>query len=202
MKTTHKMFDFKLRHPRRNLPARTGRKRGESNLVLAFTKAYIATIAPHGIGGREFALSGFGTADFIWLAWRHSTASEDGSALSMEKIKFQLTPRKLTAFEMKLTDWRKGLAQAYRYSYFADLAIVVLPPDAVKLAKTKLKLFQQLNIGLWSFDKTTGRIRKLSTPRNSKPRNLRAKERALESLGRFVKFSKLCKQSETVGQRL
>ena len=187
------MFDFKLRHPRRNLPVRVGRKRGESNFVSAFTKAYIASIAPHGIGGSEFALSGFGIADFVWLAWRQSAASEDGTALSVENMKAQLALQKLTAFEMKLTDWRKGLAQAYRYSYFADVALVVLPLDAAKTAKAELKLFRDLGVGLWSFDKASGKIRKLFTPRYAKPRNARAREKALESLGRFLKFSKFGK---------
>lgn len=192
MKTAH-IFNFRIRHPRRNLPAGVGRKRGESNFVSAFTKAYIASIAPHGIGGSEFALSGFGIADFVWLAWRPSDASEDGTALSVENIKAQLALQKLTAFEMKLTDWRKGLAQAYRYSYFADVAILVLPPDVVKTTKAELKLFRELSVGLWSFDKATGKILKLFTPRHTKPRNARAKEKALESLGRFLKFSKFGK---------
>lgn len=192
MKTAH-IFDFRHRHPRRNLPAGVGRKRGESNFVSAFTKAYITSISPHGIGGSEFALSGFGIADFVWLAWQQSEASEDGTALSVENIKAQLARQKLTAFEMKLTDWRKGLAQAYRYTYFADVALVVLQPDVAKNAKAELKLFRALRVGLWSFDKATGKIRKLFTPRHAKPRNVRAREKALESLGRFLKFSKFGK---------
>jgi hypothetical protein len=192
MKTMH-LFNSRCRHPRRNLPAEVNRKRGESNFVSAFTKAYIASIAPHGIGTNEFALSGFGIADFIWLAWRHSANSDDGTALSVKKIKSQRVWQKLTAFEMKLTDWRKGFSQAYRYSYFADLAIVVLPPDTAKAAEAELSLFRKLSVGLWSFDKTSGKIRKLFTPRHSKPRNTKAKEKALESLGRSLKFRKLAK---------
>lgn len=189
VKTAH-LFDFRLRHPRRNLPARVSRKRGESNFVSAFAKAYIVSVAPNGFGGNEFALSGFGIADFVWLAWQHSSAGEDATALSIEKIKTQLAREKLTAFEMKLTDWRKGLSQAYRYGYFADLAVVVVPPNTVKVAKAELKQFRKLGVGLWSFDKVTGKIRRIFTPRGSKPRNARAKEKALESLGRFLKFSK------------
>jgi hypothetical protein len=192
MKTIH-LFNSRCRHPRRNLPVEVNRKRGESNFVSAFTKAYIASIARHGIGTNEFALSGFGIADFIWLAWRHSANSDDGTALSVKKIKSRRTWQKLTAFEMKLTDWRKGFGQAYRYSYFADLAIVVLPPDTAKTAEADLKLFRKLSVGLWSFDKTSGKIRKIFTPRHSKPRNAKAKEKALESLGRSLKFSKFVK---------
>lgn len=192
VKTAH-FFDFKLRHPRRNLPTRFSRKRGESSFVSAFAKAYIASIAPQGVGGNEFALAGFGIADFVWLAWRHSAASEDATALSVEEFKVQLSQKKLTAFEMKLTDWRKGFSQAYRYSYFADLAVVVVPPDVAKIARAEIKSLRKLGVGLWSFDKRTGKVRKVFTSRDSKPRNSRAKEKALESLSRFIKFSKLGK---------
>ena len=192
MKRAH-VFEFRNRHPRRNLPAGVGRKRGESNFVSAFTKAYIASIAPHGIGGSEFALSGFGIADFVWLAWQQSAAREDGAALSVESIEAQLARQKLTAFEMKLTDWRKGLAQAYRYGYFADVALVILPPAVARNAKAELKLFRKLGVGLWSFEKTTGKICRIFTPRPASPRNIRAREKALESLGRFLKFSKFGK---------
>jgi hypothetical protein len=190
---TIRLFNSRCRHPRLNLPVEVNRKRGESNFVSAFTKAYIASIARHGIGTNEFALSGFGIADFIWLAWRHSVNSDDGTALSVKKIKSRRVWQKLTAFEMKLTDWRKGFGQAYRYGYFADLAIVVLPPDTAKTAEAESKLFRKLGVGLWSFDKTSGKIRKIFTPRHSKPRNAKAKEKALESLERSLKFRKLVK---------
>jgi hypothetical protein len=191
--TTARILDFGTRSPRRNLPARVSRKRGESNFVAAFSKAYIASVAPHGIGGGEFALSGFGIADFIWLAWNHPGAGEDGTGLSVENLKSRMAGHKLTAFEMKLSDWRKGLAQAYRYSYFADTAIVVLPPAAAKTAHARLSLFRESGVGLWSFDKTTGKIRRFFTSRHSKPRSARANQKALESLHRFLKFSKFTK---------
>jgi len=190
---TAQLLKFKQRHPRRNLPAALARKRGESNFVSTFSKAYIASIASGGIGGKEFALSGFGIADFVWIAWQSAVNPDEGSALSIEKLKSLLNRHKLTAFEMKLSDWRKGLAQAYRYSYFADLAVVVLPPALAATAKAALDRFRASSIGLWSFDPASGAIRKLFTPRSSGPRNSKAKERALDSIGRVLKFSKLRK---------
>lgn len=190
---TAQILDFQFRSPRRNLPIKVSRKRGESNFVSAFSKAYVASIAPHGIGGSEFALAGFGIADFVWLAWRHSTLSEDGTALSIEEIKSELARRKLVAFEMKLTDWRKGLAQAYRYGYFSDQTVLVLPPQTAKLARLELKLFRKLSVGLWSFHQRTGAIRKYFTPRTSEPRSAKAKEKALDLLGNFFKLRKLRK---------
>src|ERR1035437_6829522 len=84
---TAQLLKFKQRHPRRNLPAALARKRGESNFVSTFSKAYIASIASGGIGGKEFALSGFGIADFVWIAWRNAVNPNEGSALSIEKLK-------------------------------------------------------------------------------------------------------------------
>ena len=192
MKAAH-LLKFKQRHPRRNLPAALARKRGESNFVSTFTKAYIASVMTGGFGGKEFALSGFGIADFVWVGWQNAINPDEGSALTIEKIKSLLNRHKLTAFEMKLTDWRKGLAQAYRYSYFADLAVVVLPPKIAATAKTDLDLFRESNVGLWSFNPTTGAIRKLFTPRGTGPRSVKANAKALESLGRSLKFSQFLK---------
>lgn len=190
---TAQLLKFKQRHPRRNLPAALARKRGESNFVSSFSKAYVSSIAAGGIGGKEFALSGFGIADFVWIAWRNAVNPDEGSALSIEQLKSLLNQHKLTAFEMKLSDWRKGLTQAYRYSYFADQAVVVLPPDLAATAKADLDLFRESNVGIWSFDPATEVIRKLFTPRRSGPRSPRAKDKALESLGRSLHFSQLRK---------
>jgi len=190
---TAQLLNFRQRHPRRNLPAALARKRGESNFVSSFSKAYIASIAAGGFGGKEFALSGFGIADFVWIAWRNAVNPDEGSALSIEMLKSFLNRQKLTAFEMKLSDWRKGLAQAYRYSYFADQAVVVLPTDLAATAKADLELFRNSNVGLWSFDPAKETIRKLFTPRRSGPRSPRAKDKALESLGRSLHFSQLRK---------
>jgi len=95
---------------------------------------------------------------------------------------------------MKMSDWRKGLAQAYRYSYFADLAVVVLPPNVAATAKAGLGLFRESKIGLWSFNADTGVIHKMFTPRCSGPRSPGAKDKAVESLGRRLKFSHLLKK--------
>ena len=198
MNHTSRMLKLPLNHPRRNLPVAISRKRGESNFVAVFADAYIRSISSHGVGGREFALSGFGVADFVWLAWTPLDGNSEGSALSLKRFKADRLNYRLTAFEMKLTDWRKGLAQAYRYSYFADLSVVVLPPDTARLAIAELALFRQLRVGLWSFDKKRAKIRKLFTPSESKPRNLQVKEKALELLGHFLKFGKLSKELQPI----
>lgn len=197
MQTCNYLLDFKHRQPRRNLPSSVSRKRGESNFVAAFTKAYIKSVVPKGVGGTEFPLSGYGIADFVWLAWQESPTSEDGTALSLETLKSKLSRKKLMAFEMKMTDWRKGLSQAYRYSYFADITILVLPLETAALAKSSLDRFREHRVGLWSFDKATGKICRLFTPRASKPRNANAREKALNVLSQRL-VSKFCKPHKQV----
>jgi hypothetical protein len=188
-----KLYNFLRSNPRRNLPGAISRKRGEANFVSAFTKAYLGTIGRHGIGGRQFALSGFGIADFVWIAWRKSQDGEEGSAVSLEQLRTRLSRQKLAAFEMKLTDWRKGLAQAYRYSYFADLSVVVMPAAVVDVARENLALFRLLRIALWSFDQPSGKIRKLFTPRSRKARSVTAKMKALALFTRYFDFSQRSK---------
>lgn len=190
MNTTH-FFNFQMRQPRRNLPAKASRKRGEANFVSAFSKAYIESVAPKGIGGREFPLAGFGIADFVWVAWCPN--GQDGSALSLERLKAVLSKHRLTAFEMKLTHWRKGLTQAYRYSYFADRSVLVLPPNAAALARKEMPLFKELGVGLWSFDMDSGKITRHFTPRVTAPKNESVRDRAVALLSRKVYFGERSK---------
>lgn len=193
---TAQLINFGVRNPRRNLPPDLARKRGESNFVSAFGKAYIASIAPHGFGGRQFALPGFGIADFIWVAWRHS-GGDDATALSLERIQSTLAGQKLSAFEMKLSDWRKGLSQAYRYTYFADRAIVVVPPPLAVTAGRALPLFKELGVGMWSFDQNSGKITRHFTPRPAIAKNQVIRSRAVALLSRKIYFGQRRKMRQS-----
>lgn len=187
---TTQFLKFKARDPRLNLPPETGRKRAESNFVIKFMDAYLRQASPRGVGGKHFALSGFGIADFVWIAWRNSTNGNEGSSLSLERLKSRLEKHLLTAFEMKMTDWRRGLAQAYRYGHFADKAILVVPPNTAILALKNKKLFQRLNVGLWSFDPDSEKIRKLVTAKSLGARNATARAKAFELICRRLNLGK------------
>jgi hypothetical protein len=165
---------------RRNLPQASARKRGESNFLRGFERAYFANDAVGGIASREFTIEGFGRADLIWLAWTHSGRRGDFSAMELKKVR-------LTAIEAKLADWRKGLQQAYRYRYFSDRSLLVLPRPVAIHAREFLRTFRRLRVGLWSFDPETYRIQKIFTPRCSPPLNSCAREKALVSLQRAFK---------------
>ena len=187
---TTQLLKFKARDPRLNLPPQVGRKRAEANFVIKFMDAYLKLASRRGVGGKHFALPGFGIADFVWIAWRNSTNGNEGSALSLERLKLRLAKRLLTAFEMKMTDWRRGLAQAYRYGHFADKAILVVPPSASVLALKNKKLFQRLHVDLWSFDPDTEKIRKLATAKSSGARNVAARAKAFELICRRLNLGK------------
>src|SRR5688572_22636146 len=153
------VLKFRTSLPRKNLRPNVSRKRGEANFVSGFTKAYLTLIGGAGFGGQEFPLAGFGIADFVWLSWQKTPT--EGTALSLEHLQQLVSKQRLSAFEMKLKDWRRGLIQAFRYRYFADRAILVLPPKAAMVAKENLPLFCRLGVGLWCFDSPSNRIQRL-----------------------------------------
>ncbi len=56
------------------------------------------------------------------------------------------------AFEMKLSNWRRAIIQAYRYRAFANLVYVVIDLHFLKPALAKIDDFAKSNIGLISID--------------------------------------------------
>jgi hypothetical protein len=164
---------------RRNLPTVVGRKRGESNFMRAFERAYFAQKCHPGMAAAEFALGGFGVADLVWIAWRHGPSSAEFSALSLEK---QLARQQLFAFEAKLNDWQRGLQQAFRYRYFADKSVVVMPAENAGPAIANLGAFKELGVALWTFDRTNLVIREHYTPGKVDALNREARTKAITLL--------------------
>lgn len=183
---------------RRNLPPVVGRKRGEANFMRAFERAWFAKHAA-GVAAGEFALSGYGVADLVWLAWRPKPAEEDFSAVSLQR---QLARRHFYAFEAKLKDWQRALQQAFRYRYFADKAIVVMPTGNEAGALANMDIFKHLEVGLWSFEASTGTIREHYTPTKVRALNASARKRAIELLSRKIHLSKLGKEAHPSIQRV
>ena len=187
---------FKSPSPRRNLPRRTSRKRGESNFLRAFEYAYVSQhCRERQVTWQDFSLEGYGIADLVMFSW--SRPDNGGAAFSVEQLRQRLLRRRLTAFEIKLSDWRKGLIQAYRYRYFCDRAIVVLPERAARIAESNFSLFRSLEIGLWTFDTASHVIRKRFTPSNTQARNSLARQKAIEAILAKVQFCKAFKTCES-----
>ena len=184
----HRVIRFGSHNTRRNLPSATSSKRGESNFLACFEKIFLkheCSITNEGqklASGREFALEGFGRADLLSVVWKHTETCGDFTALTLRN---QL---RMTAVEAKMTDWRKGLMQAARYRFFANRALLVLPPIATKRALVFLVTFRDLNVGLWEFDEKTHRLTKHFTPRSRRPLNFKAREKALDAIIRGLKF--------------
>lgn len=171
---TTQIKTFCIAHPRRNLPAVSSRRRLETIFSKAFERAFLTLDGNLGLGGHEFVVPGYGIADFVWAASRARSGNGNTFATSVT----------ITAFEMKLSDWRRALHQAYRYTYFSDRTIVVLPAKVGRVAKEALPLFKDLGVGLWIFKKDQRKITKVFTPRAKSPKNPTARERALMTLRR------------------
>lgn len=114
----------------------------------------------------------------------------DGSAVSIEHLASSI---KVVAFELKISDWKKAFQQAFRYTYFADTSIIVMPKNGVNRALPYLQKFRDSRIGLWEFDMKSMKIKKHYTPRHTKARSLVAKQQAISSLRGSIKFRKFAK---------
>ena len=190
--TSNHLVRFRSTSPRNNLPPSISRKRAEANFLCSFERAFVAGhCQTKQITWHDFALQGYGIPDLITFAW--STQQNQSSALSLEALRQKLQRQQFTAFELKLRDWRKGLVQAYRYRYFCDCSIVVLPSDVAERASQRLELFASLDVGLWSFAPDTDVITKYFTPHQGTARNLEARNKAIESILNKIQLCKALK---------
>lgn len=112
--------------------------------MWVFERAWFAKHS-HGVAAREFALAGFGVADLVCIAWEPDKATEDLTALSLEK---SLSKRQMFAFEAKIKDWQCALQQAFRYRNFADKAVVIMPARNVQPALFHPEVFREHAVGL------------------------------------------------------
>jgi hypothetical protein len=173
---------FNTFNTRRNLPPKTGLKRGESNFLGAFERHLLSNVFTAGFGGKNFSLSNYGVADFVWMLPPQSS---------------QNNACKLYAFETKIKNWRRAFQQAYLYSYYSDVSYVVLPPNSGEIASRYLSLFQLHNIGLWIYDCSIDSIFEVFTPQNNMARNPAAKNKALNVITSRIQLSKRPKSLDT-----
>jgi len=183
----------KQQKPRRNFGDATSRKRTESNFLRSFERSYFARAGAAGVTTGEFSLAGFGIADLVWISWDRTSQTKTFTALSLEN---KLKRRKLFAFEGKIKDWRRALQQAFRYRYFADKAIVIMPHDNSKSALKNLDVFFEAGVGFWTFNITSGVIREHYTPTRIRAFNAEARSKAIRMLVSQVNFGQLGKQAQ------
>lgn len=172
--------------PERNLPGRRPRViTTETRFTLLFAKAYIEQqrTIHHGttknkiICARQVAINGFGIADLVSISWA-SVGRDKTSFLVNDFMK--VTKPTVRAFEIKLNNWRKGMTQAHRYRYFADVAILVLPRERCEIARTFLSTFKKIHVGLWAFDTVSCHIVPYYTPRPASPIETKYRNRVLQ----------------------
>jgi len=178
-------------NPRKNIGNAGTRKRTESNFLRAFERAYFARASAAGVAAGEFSLAGFGIADLVWIGWDRDSQSGEFTALSLEK---KLNRRHVFAFEGKIKDWRRALQQAFRYRYFADKGIVVMPHAGSAAALKNLDAFRHACVGFWTFDTVSGVIREHYTPTRIRAFNAEARSKAIRMLTSKVNFGQLGKQ--------
>lgn len=163
--------------------------------MRSFERAYLLRVRSGSVIAGEFSLHGYGVADLIWIGWEHANTGGDFTAISLER---KLQRRKLFAFEAKLKDWNRALKQAFRYRYFADKAIVVMPHKNAATAISNLPVFQDLKVGLWTFDVKAGSIVEHFTPTRVQALNPAAKKRAIALISSNFKLSELRKDPDTI----
>ena len=136
-------------------------KHGELYFCNSFLRTFVKREKESSIFIKEFAIQGCGVADFLLVKFNHRTQVKS-----------------LSAFEVKLTDWKQGLAQAFRYSYFADNTFLILPEKKCSSALANLNVFEQLNIGLYGFNEENKKIKLHYAPASSKALNRLLREKA------------------------
>lgn len=113
---------------------------------------------------REVCIYGYGIADIVAVSWDPSKGDIDDLLHNTEEI----SPT-IRAFEIKVSNWRKALTQAYKYRYFANSSIIVLPTEKLSAPSKYLDTFKKMKVGLWGFDKNKKSLKRIFTPKNSKP---------------------------------
>jgi len=164
---------FKTYNTRRNLPPHTGRCRKEANFVGTFLKSLMGEGSKDGYWcGRHFAIPDCGVADCVLFRFEGTGSGQMATHL--------------IAFEAKLLDWRKALVQAFRYRYYADESIVVLPVKAARQAVKSRHLFRQFGVGLWTLNLESGAVCPRIAAKAQVPLNARKREQALLRIERRV----------------
>ncbi len=72
------------------------------------------------------------------------------------------------AVEAKVSNWKRGFYQAYRYKWFSNFSFLAMHSKYIRPAKNQLGLFEKYNIGLISVDSDTCALEVLRNPKKEK----------------------------------
>ena len=68
------------------------------------------------------------------------------------KYKYKVALQETIAIEAKVSNWKRGLYQAYRYKQYSDMSYLALHSSHIGAPMKNIDLFKQLNVGLISVD--------------------------------------------------
>jgi hypothetical protein len=197
------IYQHHSHNPQENLSARVTKQNPEAKFAEQFALAYQDRFRKIHSGTskwktlfvREVPVFGNGIPDLLALSWAHNQAAELSNSFDLEK----LDPT-VRAFELKMTNWRKGLMQAHRYKFFSHVSILVLPNHKMKSVAQQIDIFRKLRVGLWGFSPETRAIACFYTPRPIKQQITKYRQRALRLAAQAVcsQFSPLLKLSQAI----
>jgi len=181
--STSEIYEYPAHKPENNFPGRETQKNPEAvfaeQFAISYQRRFIEihsrTRKKQTLFIREVPVSGNGIPDLLVFSWTHVPEQDATSPLVLKNI----SPT-LRAFEIKISNWRKGLMQAHRYHYFSHASFLVLPWNKQKLIELHLNIFQTLRIGIWLFDPKSDRIINIFTPRPRKPKSIKYAEKAID----------------------
>lgn len=164
--------------PRSNFGAPWADACNEDSFAHAFANTYDKKYAAlhscssklNRIMAHEVPVNGFGIPDLVTVSWKPSVKKR----FSLQNLS-ELYPT-VRAFEFKMSAYRRGLMQAYRYRFFADVSILVIPASKLPIAAQFIHTFHALNVGLWGFNETTKTVSAIFTPRPRKPDDQKHRE--------------------------
>lgn len=93
----------------------------------------------------------------------------DCEAYWMGDIKYESCIKNMFAVEAKISNWKRGFYQAYRYKWFSNYSFLALHDRFVKPAMNNFSLFVNHNIGLMSVDPLHNTIKLLHRPKKEMP---------------------------------
>lgn len=180
---TSVIYEYSSHKPEYNFPNRKIKQNPEAEFAEQFARSYqrkfleihSRTSKQRTLFIREVPVSGNGIADLLVFSWAHVPGHDIPSPFELKNF----APT-LRSFEIKLSNWRRGLMQAHRYCYFSHASILVLPWNKLKAVETQLNMFKILRIGLWLFEPETDRIMNIFTPRPREPRMIKYTQKAID----------------------
>jgi hypothetical protein len=163
-----RVIKYPVTKPEKNLQIHGAKPLHEDEFTNSFIKVYqkkyldihSRSIKKNTLLIRNFPVAGNGIADILGISW--PSEMEHDFPLISELGNYSPTIR---AFELKISNWKKGLMQAHRYRYFSHASILVVPMNKFKLIRSNIDLFKTLNIGIWFFDPAKEQINNFFTPR-------------------------------------